>query len=305
MSNLLKTPLRMQAKTMALILPLALLISGMLAVATSGNSAALWIVVPAVLALGLRHAFDADHITSIDNVVRSLRESGKPAHLVGFFFSSGHSVVVLTAMLMVVMAGSVFDSSSADAVTAFSGLFVAVFLTAIIAVNIVFVSRQKNGPIGPMFILFRKLVAKISSQWQMLIVGFLFGLGLDTAVSLIGLAAAGALLNDLSIVGGIGLALLFAGAMGTGDSINTILVNSVYAKGISGGKNANAYQNILTIVVISVAAFVAVPLWLEIAGVALPGVGYWLDNAGYLLVLITLLLLLAVFLFNRKNVAIK
>lgn len=49
---------------------------------------------------GLRHAVDADHIAAIDNVVRKLMQQGKPAHAVGFFFSLGHSTVVVVAVVL-------------------------------------------------------------------------------------------------------------------------------------------------------------------------------------------------------------
>src|SRR5216110_3909295 len=55
----------------------------------------------AVLAysFGLRHAFDADHISAIDNTTRKLLQSGKKPVGVGFFFSLGHSTVVLLIAL--------------------------------------------------------------------------------------------------------------------------------------------------------------------------------------------------------------
>src|SRR6202047_2185841 len=57
----------------------------------------------AVLAytFGLRHAVDADHIAAIDNVTRKLMQEGKRSVSVGFFFSLGHSPIVVVASLIV------------------------------------------------------------------------------------------------------------------------------------------------------------------------------------------------------------
>lgn len=288
------TAVQLRTNLPALAFPILLIGLGIVAVATSGI-AGIWILVPAVLALGLRHAFDADHITSIDNVVRALRSSNKPAQLVGFFFSVGHSTVVLLAVTATILFGNILSNDIFNAVSGFSSVFVATFLTMIIVVNLMLLrQRDSSGPFAPLFKIFSRVIRKISSQSQMLLVGFLFGLGLDTAVSLIAIVAAGALLDGLTLISGAGLALCFAGAMGLGDSVNTLIVNKVYAKAQTNEKLMHLYQRILTFIIIFVASVVVLPLWLELSGLDADQFGFILDNAGWALAVISLMVSLIV-----------
>jgi high-affinity nickel-transport protein len=77
------------------------------AFAAFGNRADLLGIAVLAYALGLRHAVDADHIAAIDNVVRKLMQDGRRPLAVGFFFSLGHSTLVLATVAVVVMAASV------------------------------------------------------------------------------------------------------------------------------------------------------------------------------------------------------
>lgn len=285
----------------ALAFPLLLVVLGLVAVGTAGIPG-IWILVPAAFALGLRHAFDADHITSIDNVVRALRSAGKPAHLVGFFFSAGHSTVVLLAVSATILFGDILSNGTFNAASDFSSVFVATFLTIIIAINLILLRQQSSTePFAPLFRLFHKVIRKISSQWQMIVVGFLFGLGLDTAVSLIAIVAGGALLDGLTLISGAGLALCFAGAMGLGDSVNTLIVNKVYSKAQDNKKLMHLYQRILTFIIIFVASVVVLPLWIELSGIQTDWFGVILDNAGWALVLVSLVMsLLVLWKVKRK-----
>src|SRR5437762_10899661 len=169
---------------------------------------------PAFLALGglaytfgLRHAFDADHISAIDNTTRKLLQQGRKPVGVGFFFSLGHSTVVfLIALLLGFAVKSVVDSVVADngqlralggiVGTGVSGLFLLLIglLNLIILVDIVGIFRRmrrgeydrqtlaeqlKSG--GVLTRVFKRLFAVISESWQLYPIGFLFGLGFDTA----------------------------------------------------------------------------------------------------------------------------
>lgn len=285
----------------ALAFPLLLVALGLVAVSTAGIGG-IWILVPAVLALGLRHAFDADHITSIDNVVRALRSAKKPAHLVGFFFSAGHSTVVLLAVSATILLGDILSNGTFNVVSSFSSIFVATFLTIIIAINLILLRQQSSSePFAPLFRLFGKIIRKISSQWQMMLVGFLFGLGLDTAVSLIAIVTAGALLEGLTLISGAGLALCFAGAMGLGDSVNTLIVNKVYSKAQNNEKLMQLYQRILTFIIIFVASVVVLPLWIELSGIGIDGFSFILDNAGWALAFVSLVLSFLVLLKIKRK----
>jgi nickel/cobalt transporter (NiCoT) family protein len=170
----------------------------------------------AVLAyvLGLRHAVDADHIASIDNVVRKLMQEGKRPVSVGLFFSLGHSLVVV--MAVAVIAATAFALQ--DRFLAFKpiGSIIgtaasAIFLLAIAIINLVVLRgvwgsfrRARRGQHVPedelnlllssrgfLARIFRPLFHMVSRSWQMFPVGFLFGLGFDTAteISLFAVAA--------------------------------------------------------------------------------------------------------------------
>jgi nickel/cobalt transporter (NiCoT) family protein len=170
----------------------------------------------AVLAyvLGIRHAVDADHIAAIDNVVRKLMQEGKRPVAAGLFFSLGHSLVVVLAVAAIAATAFAlqdrflaFKSVGSVIGTAAS----AIFLLAIAIINLIvlrgvwasFRRVRRGEPVaehelnmllsgrGLLARIFRPLFRMISRSWQMFPVGFLFGLGFDTAteISLFAVAA--------------------------------------------------------------------------------------------------------------------
>jgi len=170
----------------------------------------------AVLAyvLGIRHAVDADHIAAIDNVVRKLMQEGKRPVAAGLFFALGHSLVVVLAVAAI--AATAFALQ--DRFLAFKSIggvigttASAIFLLAIAIINLVvlrgvwasFRRVRRGEPVaehelnlllsgrGLLARIFRPLFRMISRSWQMFPVGFLFGLGFDTAteISLFAVAA--------------------------------------------------------------------------------------------------------------------
>src|SRR2546421_3584282 len=156
---------------------------------------------------GLRHAFDADHISAIDNTTRKLLQERKKPLGVGFFFSLGHSsVVFLIALLLglaikslvqgVVSGNGELRSLGGLVGTTVSGVFLIVIgvLNLLILLDIVRVYRDmKQGRHdaatlqhelvagGLMSKIFGRLFRVVGSSWHMYPVGFLFGLGFDTA----------------------------------------------------------------------------------------------------------------------------
>ena len=163
---------------------------------------------------GLRHAVDADHIAAIDNVTRKLMQAGKKPISVGFFFSLGHSTVVILASILVALAVSALQTKL-DGFKQVGGVIgtsvAASFLLVIALANIVilvsvfrmfravkrgerFVEEEldvllsQRGVIGRML---RSLFSVISKSWHMYPLGFLFGLGFDTAteIAILGIAA--------------------------------------------------------------------------------------------------------------------
>jgi high-affinity nickel-transport protein len=171
----------------------------------------------AVLAytLGLRHAVDADHIAAIDNVTRKLMQENKMPISSGFFFSLGHSTMVLLMSVAVGLAAVALQSHFAEMKnvggiisTSISALylFLLAFFNILVLLSVIKVFRaaKKNrvmqGDDLDLLLNNRSLLSKIfrplfrmaSRSWHMFPVGFLFGLGFDTAseVALFGMSAA-------------------------------------------------------------------------------------------------------------------
>ncbi|GAC1450761.1 MAG: HoxN/HupN/NixA family nickel/cobalt transporter [Ktedonobacterales bacterium] len=215
----------------------------------------LGLAVPAY-SFGLRHAVDADHISAIDNVTRKLMQEKKKPVGVGLFFSLGHSTVVFL-MAAGIAAGSAFlrtsltnDGSQLRNVGGLIGTAVsALFLYAIAAINLLvlfdvfktFRSVTRGASYneqdldeylnqrGLLARIFRPLLKLTDRSWKMYPIGFLFGLGFDTASEVAILAIAGTL-------GGTGvpflaimlLPLLFAAGMSLADTTDGVMMLGAY-----------------------------------------------------------------------------
>jgi high-affinity nickel-transport protein len=201
---------------------------------------------------GLRHAVDADHIAAIDNVTRKLMQDGKRPAAVGFFFSLGHSTVVLIASLGVYLAASSLQNQfvALKEIGNLVGTSIsAIFLIGIALMNIWILGnvyrtfrRVKNGvrydnreldgllmPGGVMARIFHPLFRSLSSSWQMYPIGFLFGLGFDTAteIAVLGVSAAAAT-KGLSVSSMMVFPVLFTAGMTFVDTTDGILMVGAY-----------------------------------------------------------------------------
>lgn len=205
--------------------------------------------------LGLRHAFDADHIAAIDNTTRKLMNDGQRPLAVGFFFSLGHSTVVfgLAALLAVglkTIIGPVQDDSSRlhDYTgligTSVSGVFLYLIaiLNVIILVGILRVfARMRRGGYdeaeleahldrrGLLNRILGRFTNAITRSWHMYPVGILFGLGFDTAteIALLALAGTGAAAG-LPWYAIVCLPVLFTAGMCLLDTIDGSFMNFAY-----------------------------------------------------------------------------
>ena len=205
--------------------------------------------------LGMRHAFDADHIAAIDNTTRKLMSEGKRPLSVGFWFSLGHSSVVFFLSLLLslglkALVGPVKDDdSSLHHYTSVIGTSVSgTFLYLIAAINVVIlwgilkVFRQmRRGAFdeatleehlnnrGLMNRLLGRVMRAVTKPWQMYPVGLLFGLGFDTAteVALLVLASSSALAG-LPWYAVLSLPLLFAAGMSLFDTLDGSFMNFAY-----------------------------------------------------------------------------
>jgi high-affinity nickel-transport protein len=205
--------------------------------------------------LGVRHAFDADHIASIDNTTRKLVGEGRSAVSTGFWFSLGHSSVVFAAALLLVLgvrsvAGVVQDGESPVGQTLglVGALVAGVFLVTIGLMNLVAAvgiarvfRRMRTGEFdeaelehhlhnrGFLARLLGRATRRVSKPWHLYPVGLLMGLGFDTAtqVALLVLAA-GTAAFALPWYAILVLPVLFAAGMSLFDTADGVLMTRAY-----------------------------------------------------------------------------
>ncbi|GAC1342501.1 MAG: HoxN/HupN/NixA family nickel/cobalt transporter [Candidatus Dormibacteria bacterium] len=249
---------------------------------------------------GLRHAFDADHISAIDNTTRKLINDGKRPMGVGFFFSLGHSTIVLGLSIGIAVAAKLVSGqvSSKDSQLHNLGGYVgtgvsAFFLYLIAIVNLVilvgivriFVEmrrgshdeaalEQKLQSRGMMNRLLGPAARAIKSSWQMYPVGVLFGLGFDTAteVGLLALAG-GAAAGGLPWFATLSLPILFAAGMSMMDTADGAFMNVAYGWAFSKPVRKVFYNITITGLSVAVALLVGtvellsiVAQWLNLSG---------------------------------------
>ena len=201
---------------------------------------------------GVRHAVDADHIAAIDNVTRKLMQAGQRPIGVGFYFSLGHSTVVVLASLALALAAAALQArySFLREVGGVLGTAVsALFLFAVALANLgilaavyrTFRGVKRGAPYveadldrlladrGAWGRLFRPLIRLIGASWQMYPLGFLFGLGFDTAteIGLLGISATEAS-KGLSIWSILVFPALFTAGMSLVDTSDGILMLGAY-----------------------------------------------------------------------------
>lgn len=201
---------------------------------------------------GLRHAVDADHIAAIDNVTRKLMQENKRPVAVGFFFSLGHSTIVVLASIAIAVTAATIQRQFPEfqKIGGLIGTSVsALFLLLIALINMVvlwdvfktFQSVKRGGIYdeqtldeflnqrGLLGRFFRPLFRLIDSSWKMYPLGVLFGLGFDTAteVGLLGISANQAA-QGLSIWSILLFPALFTAGMSLIDTTDGILMLGAY-----------------------------------------------------------------------------
>lgn len=229
---------------------------------------------------GLRHAVDADHIAAIDAVTRKLMQQGKKPLGVGAFFSLGHSTIVILACLAIVLTSMAFRDRI-DALHQYGGLIgtavSALFLLAMALLNLLIllgVWRQfrrltRPGapaseaqwddelPGGLMTRLFRRIFRLVTHSWHMYLVGFLFGLGFDTAteVGLLGISASAAS-HGLSLWSLMVFPALFTAGMALVDSLDNFVMVGAYGWAFSHPIRKLYYNLTITAASVAVALII-------------------------------------------------
>jgi high-affinity nickel-transport protein len=269
--------------------------------------------------LGMRHAFDADHIAAIDNTTRKLVNEGQRPLSVGFFFSLGHSSVVflLAVLLNFGIRGlddQVRTSSSQlqDTANIVGTLVSGVFLFLIAAVNIVILAsiikmfrEMRAGAYddqeleaqlaqrGLMNRFLGRFYRNVDAPWKMYPIGFLFGLGFDTATEVALLVLAGtAVVGGLPFYAVLSLPILFAAGMSLFDAADGCFMNFAYDWAFARPVRKVYYNLTITALSVFVAFFIGA---VEVLGLLaqhgnLSGSGWaWLENfnintAGFVIV---------------------
>ena len=201
---------------------------------------------------GLRHAFDADHIAAIDNVVRKLMQDGKAPYSVGFFFSLGHSTIVVLASIAIAATAAAMQGrlETFHGIGGVIGTAVsALFLLAIGIANLfilrgiwaAFVRARRGERLvdedldallagrGLIARVFRPVFRVVSRSWHMYPIGFLFGLGFDTAteIGVLGISATQAA-QGMSFWTILVFPALFTAGMSLMDTTDSLLMTRAY-----------------------------------------------------------------------------
>lgn len=201
---------------------------------------------------GIRHAFDADHIAAIDNVVRKLMNERKAPFSAGFFFSLGHSTVVILASIAIAATAATIQSKL-DIFKTTGGLIgtsvSAAFLLLMGVANLFILrtvwatfKRARRGETvlednldsimlggGVLAYLFKPLFQVVSRSWHMYPIGFLFGLGFDTAteIGVLGISATQAT-QGMSYWSILVFPALFTAGMSLMDTTDSLLMTRAY-----------------------------------------------------------------------------
>jgi len=251
---------------------------------------------------GLRHAVDADHIAAIDNVTRKLMQQGQRPVAVGFFFALGHSTVVVAMSVGIAFAASELTSRF-DSMKAVGGMIStsasALFLFAIALVNVLvlvsvyrtFQAVKRGEPFaaddfdillnsrGFLARIFRPLFRLVTRSWHMLAIGFLFGLGFDTAteVALFGISSTQAA-NAMSFSSIMIFPALFTAGMSLVDTTDGVLMLGAYGWAFMKPIRKLYYNMTITAVSVVVAVVIGGLETLNLIGDQLgltDGGGFW------------------------------
>ena len=230
--------------------------------------------------LGARHAFDADHISAIDNTTRKLMADGGRPLGTGFFFALGHSTIMmvvgvgLSVAARAVFSGMVNPDSNYQAFGGLIGtslaatfLYLIALLNLIVLAGILKVFRQmRQGRYdeaelerqlqarGLMWRFFGRFMRSITKTWHMFLVGLVFGIGFDTATEVLLLAAtAAAATQGLPWYAVLSLPLLFAGGMTLFDTLDGCFMNFAYGWAFARPVRKVYYNLVITGLSIAVA----------------------------------------------------
>lgn len=227
---------------------------------------------------GLRHAVDADHIAAIDNVTRKMMQRGQRPFGVGAWFSLGHSSIVVLASIAIAATAAAIKEDLAwfhDAGGTIGTAVSALFLLAMALANFIILRgvwrnfrKLKRGEAldknddaatggGAMSWLFRSVFRLVGKSWHMYLVGFLFGLGFDTAteIGVLGISAASAT-HGMSIWSILVFPALFTSGMALIDTLDNFIMVGAYGWAFNKPQRKLYYNMTITGTSVVVALFI-------------------------------------------------
>lgn len=277
---MLITTARNNPRAIALLAFLILLnlLVWVLALVTFSHSVALIATCLLAWGYGLRHAVDADHIAAIDNVTRKMMQQNKRPFGVGAWFSLGHSTIVILASLGIAITAAAMQKHLSwfqDVGGAIGTAVSALFLLIMAIINLVILysvwqsfQKLKRGEslfqvqpdqtiTGPMNWLYRGLFRFINRSWHMYFVGFLFGLGFDTAteVGVLGMSATSAT-QGMNVWSIMVFPLLFTAGMALIDTLDNVLMVGAYGWAFNKPQRKLYYNITITATSVVVAVFI-------------------------------------------------
>jgi high-affinity nickel-transport protein len=250
---------------------------------------------------GLRHAMDADHIAAIDSITRRLLYEGRQRVSVGLMFSLGHSTVVVGLSLLLILSVHQVRASLSHLMTfggIFGGAVSALLLLGVGAANLMALWRSIRtappqgtgdampsnnlGPVaGGFFTLFAGRIFKlVDSNWKIYGIGFLFGLGFDTASEIaILVISAGAASRGMPLWHCLLFPLLFTAGMTLIDTVDNILILSACKWALTTPRGTRYYNVAMTLTTVlmamGIAAIESWGLFLPAHGGAAGGIVSW------------------------------
>ena len=256
--------------------------------------------------LGVRHAFDADHIAAIDDTTRIMLLRGRRPVGVGFFFAMGHSTVVVGLSIVAAFGASRLNSMEVGGVAQIGGyvasgvalmfLLLVAGLNTLVLRNLLRLSdRVRRGEnisddldrtLADRGVLVRILGSKlrglIRSSWHMYPIGLLMGLGLETAseVTLLTLTASAATGGHTSLMAVLSLPLLFAAGMATCDTADSLFMTRAYSWSWGDPQRRLHFNTATTGATVAI-GFVVAAIYLAGILSALPNCG-WMAPVGAL-----------------------
>ena len=240
--------------------------------AAGGNPGLLLGLAVGAYALGVRHAFDADHIAAIDNATRQFLTQGRTTVTTGFWFALGHSSVVVLSVLLLALGVEAFAGGLADenstlrhAAGIWGGTVSGLFLLTAGILNLPALKSlhrlrrtMKNTPVdeaelhshlnrrGVLHRVLHPLTRTVDRPVKMYPVGFLFGLGLDTAASISLFVVAGTLAPSLPWYAAMVLPVLFTAGMTAFDSADGLMMSRIYSRATGDARRTVDYNLVVT-----------------------------------------------------------